>query len=413
LNGRIASYPFGAAFQGLAYDLADRLTTFSTATSKTLGYDKLDRLTSFVAGTTNLSYQYDADGNRTQFKNGTAISTYNNPTTSNRLSSITGTGAESYGYDAAGNITGLAGKTLTYDARGRLKTLTSGTSSWSYGINALGQRVTKAGTGFTGTLPFVYDEQGHLIGEYTSTGALTQETVYLGDTPIAILQGAATFYIQTDQLNTPRVILNASNQQRWRWDLNEPFGNNTPNENPASLGVFKYNLRFPGQYFDAETGLSQNYFRDYNPKIGRYIQSDPIGLAGGINTYAYVGGNPLKFVDLYGLEPKSTLGGDDPGFDNPEETIKDLEQQLKNPNLSQREKEKIKRRIRELRRKPSNKQQHHRESCEEEESSWWHDLFFRPKRDQNPLSPYAGDEKGSGSSSNPFGPLPMPVPAIP
>jgi YD repeat-containing protein len=260
LNGRIASYPLGAAFQGLGYDLGDRLTTFSTATSKTLGYDKLDRLTSFVAGSTNLSYQYDADSNRTQFKNGTAIGTYNYPTTSNRLSGITGTGAESYGYDAAGNITTLAGKTLTYDARGRLKTLTSGTSSWSYGINGLGQRVTKSGTGFTGTLPFVYDEQGHLVGEYTSTGALTQETVYLGDTPVAVLQTSATFYIQADHLNTPRVILNSANQQRWRLDLNEPFGNNLPNENPATLGTFKYNLRFPGQYGDTETGLNSILF---------------------------------------------------------------------------------------------------------------------------------------------------------
>jgi RHS repeat-associated protein len=246
---------------------------------------------------------------RTQFKNGTAIGTYNYPTTSNRLTSITGTWAESYGYDAAGNITGLAGKTLTYDARGRLKTLASGTSSWSYGINALGQRVTKSGTGFTGTLPFVYDERGHLIGEYTSTGALTQETVYLGDTPVALLQSSATFYVQADQLDTPRVILNAANQQRWRWDLNEPFGNNTPNENPASLGVFKYNLRFHGQYFDAETGLSQNYFRDYNPKIGRYLQSDPIGLLGGINTYAYGGSAPTIAIDPLGMDIVVVTGG--------------------------------------------------------------------------------------------------------
>jgi RHS repeat-associated protein len=302
LDGRIGSYPFGAAFQGLGYDLADRTTTFTTATSKSIGYDKLDRLTGFVAGTTNLSYQYDADGNRSQFKNGMAIGTDNYPATSNRLSSITGTGAESYGYDAAGNITTLAGKTLTYDARGRLKTLTSGTSSWSYGLNGLGQRVTKAGTGFTGTLPFVYDEQGHLIGEYTSTGVLTQETVYLGDTPVAILQTSATFYIQADQLNTPRVILNSANQQRWRWDLSEPFGNNAPNENPAALGTFKYNLRFPGQYADTETGLNYNFFRDYYSKTGGYIESDPIGLLGGINTYSYVENGPLTFTDPYGLQ---------------------------------------------------------------------------------------------------------------
>jgi RHS repeat-associated protein len=90
------------------------------------------------------------------------------------------------------------------------------------------------------------------------------------------------------------VILNSVNQQRWRWDLNEPFGNSLPNENPATLGTFKYNLGFPGQYADTETGINYNYFRDYNPKTGRYVQSDPIGLDGGINTYGYASQNPLK-----------------------------------------------------------------------------------------------------------------------
>jgi RHS repeat-associated protein len=83
-------------------------------------------------------------------------------------------------------------------------------------------------------------------------------------------------YVHSDHLGTPRAITRpVDNQIVWRWDNTEPFGNNAANENPIGLGTFAYNLRFPGQYVDQETGTSYNYFRDYDPATGSYRQSDP------------------------------------------------------------------------------------------------------------------------------------------
>ncbi|HMH17687.1 MAG TPA: RHS repeat-associated core domain-containing protein [Burkholderiales bacterium] len=119
--------------------------------------------------------------------------------------------------------------------------------------------------------------------------------------------GATTvFYVHPDHLNTPRMIADANQNTVWRWDQGEPFGNDVPNGDPNNTGsVFKFNLRFPGQYFDRETNLAYNYFRDYDPAIGGYKQSDPIGLKAGLNTYAYVNGKPLIRIDPFGL-----AGGD-------------------------------------------------------------------------------------------------------
>ena len=109
------------------------------------------------------------------------------------------------------------------------------------------------------------------------------------------------YYVHVDHLDTPRAIFNHANQLVWQWENQEPFGNNLPDENPSGLGAFEFPLRFPGQFFDPETGLFYNYFRDYDRQTGRYVQSDPIGLAGGMNPYAYALNNPLSFNDPLGL----------------------------------------------------------------------------------------------------------------
>ncbi len=118
--------------------------------------------------------------------------------------------------------------------------------------------------------------------------------MWLGDLPVAVLQPSGQFYIAPDHLGSPHQIADASGALVWFWD-HDPFGVGVPS------GTFGYNLRFPGQFFDQRAKLHYNYFRDYDPNTGRYIESDPIGLAGGINTYAYAGGNPLTFADPFGL----------------------------------------------------------------------------------------------------------------
>lgn len=104
------------------------------------------------------------------------------------------------------------------------------------------------------------------------------------------------YYILNDALGTPRAVTNSSNQEVWRWE-GESFGNTVPNSLGSGVTL---NLRFPGQLSDSETGRNYNVMRDYDPVTGRYVQSDPIGLRGGLNTYTYVDGNPTNFIDPEG-----------------------------------------------------------------------------------------------------------------
>ena len=124
---------------------------------------------------------------------------------------------------------------------------------------------------------------------------------------------AQMLYVYPDHLGTPRVVADAQNRVRWRWDNSDAFGANVASEDPdGDFLKLAYPLRFAGQYFDRETGRHYNYHRDYDPGTGRYIQSDPAGLAGGINLYAYAGGNPIAAKDPKGLNNQGTPGVYDP-----------------------------------------------------------------------------------------------------
>ena len=117
-----------------------------------------------------------------------------------------------------------------------------------------------------------------------------------------MLEAGQLGYIHTDHLDTPRLITRPGGQALWRWE-SDPFGNTAADTNPGGLGAYGFNLRFAGQYFDAESGLHYNGARYYDPQSGRYTQSDPIGIAGGLNAYVYANNQPTMQTDATGQCP--------------------------------------------------------------------------------------------------------------
>jgi RHS repeat-associated protein len=327
MQGRVESYSLGdpkttGLTRALRYDAAGRITAFvhksdnpatkATSFDQSFEYDAMDRLIRFSASDTVQAYQYDSNGNRTRSTFGANSYTSLIDAGSNRLTSRSGPVRPSENrYDAAGNLLSDGTTTHVYSDRGRLVRSTVGTITATQLYNGLGQRVYRKLDALknAGATMFFYDEYGKLVGEYDAvSGAPVREIVYLDDLPVAVLVPAGTttkvnlFYIYPDHLGTPRLIERSSDRAIvWRWDGGDPFGMMPPNDNPGRQGIFTFNLRMPGQYFDMDTNLSYNYFRDYDPSSGRYVQSDPIGLHGGLNTYSYVGGNPLNYVDPRGL----------------------------------------------------------------------------------------------------------------
>jgi RHS repeat-associated protein len=340
-NGQISAYNLGDSTgtgsaagirRTVGRDNAGRITAYThtnngtpvSASDQGFGYDNLNRLVSATLGATTTSYSYDATGNRSTKVIGATTYTNTIATTSNKLTQTQDVGgAATIQHDAAGNITSDGTNTFTYSDRGRMATMTNAGGTVTYSYNALEMRVGKTGPTAlvpTGAAYYVYDEEGKLLGEYDANGTPLYETIYFGS-PIGVIKQTGTagssnvvislYNVSTDQVGAPRVITRQSDEAIvWRWDSAEVFGATAPDQNPSSLGTFSFNQRWAGQTFDAESGLFQNWYREYNPRIGRYMQSDPIGLAGGINTFAYVGGDPLQFTDPRGLNPVGeAIGG--------------------------------------------------------------------------------------------------------
>jgi RHS repeat-associated protein len=262
--------------------------TLDPTKNKSFTYDALDRLSSATASGIwgSLGWTYDGVGNRQT--EGSAVYSYAPGT-----NKLTGAGGLSFGYDNNGNTTSQAARSYTYNQNQRLIQVVDGAMTAGYTYNGNGQRVKKIVNGVT-TI-FHYNRIGLLIAESDGTGATTAEYVYLNNAPLAKIEGSSVYFYHTDHLSTPQKMTDSTGAVVWSADY-KPFGEAT-----VSVSTITNNLRFPGQFFDAETGLNYNYRRDYNPMIGRYIEADPIGQKGGLNLFAYAEDSPINWVDPLGL----------------------------------------------------------------------------------------------------------------
>ncbi len=330
--------------QTYAYDLNSNIEqiirSLNIAENQTLDYDALDRLIQADSPAVNHSYAYDPTGNRLSKTGNGQTETYTYIQNTHHLEAISGAQNINYQYDAAGNPIQRNNDTYIYNSAGRLARIETASQTIEYLYNAQGQRTLKYITEI-GVQPhtetvtvYIYNLEGLLIAELNNTGQTQVEYAYLNGQPLSQISAAnaEVYYYHNDHLGTPQKL--TSQNQAIVWEATyTPFGQATVNEDPDNDGnTVTQNIRFPGQYFDQETGFHYNYFRYYDPLIGRYITGDPIGVTHDFSNpqlnsaiklasegfiglgklpnhlYNYVDNNPAKYTDPIGLL-KISFGG--------------------------------------------------------------------------------------------------------
>jgi RHS repeat-associated protein len=266
-------------------------------------YDELYRLKTATNPSPLLSetYTYDAVGNRLTDSKTTGNWAYN------ANNQFTGVDAISYEYDLNGNTIQKIHSTdptqtrsFVFDTNDRLIEIRDQNNALiaSYTYDPFGRRIAKDVAGVKTW--FFYADDG-LIAEASATGSVTKVYGYRPNStwttdPVYLKDGANTYYFQNDKLGTSQKLITNTGSVVWSAKA-DAFGNTLVD----FASTLTNNLRFAGQYFDQESGLHYNYHRYYDPQTGRYVTSDPIGLDGGLNTFGYVGANPVRNVDPFGL----------------------------------------------------------------------------------------------------------------
>jgi RHS repeat-associated protein len=340
-NGLITGTTLGGVSGAIAYNGFAEVTNYTAAFASTNLFavaftrDKLGRITSKTETlqgiTTVFDFQYDLPGRLTNvLENSASVAAYTYDANGNRLRVVRPSGTVTNAYDAQDRLTQssvlspASTTTYAYAASGELTNKTAGAQITGYDYDELGNLMgvtladatridylvdgnnRRIGKKVSGVLVqgFLYQDELRPVAELDGNNEVISRFVYgqQGNVPEFMIKDGATYRILSDELGSPRLVVNAATGAvAQRMDYDE-FGNVLLDTNPGFQP-----FGFAGGLYDSATGLVRFGRRDYDASSGRWLSKDPDGLRGGLNLYAYVDNDPVNQFDFTGTGP--TFGG--------------------------------------------------------------------------------------------------------